>query len=186
MPTVPRLFLAAVLLGLPTGRALTAQSVTGALGGGAAVPLGVLKDATNTGFHLLAAVALDPASLPIGIRIDGSYNRFGLSGGEDGHLRVFQATVNAVYRWPVADATRIRPYFMFGPGIYNYRAVAEGLPEFFQDDANTDIGFNAGAGIAFVVGTVGLFAEGRYHNVLVEGQNPEFLPITVGVRLGAR
>ena len=50
--------------------------------------------------------------------------------------------------------------------------------------ASTDFGINAGAGFDFQAGAVALFVEGRFHNVFSDGSNTNFIPITVGVRLG--
>jgi hypothetical protein len=165
---------------------LHAQEVTVSVGGGAALPVSYLNSGTNTGVHGMAAVSVEPAAIPVSIRIDGMYSRFGLSGsGVDGHLRVFQGTANAVYRFPAAEATAIRPYLIGGIGVYNYKTITE-PSEIFRDDADTDLGINGGAGVDVVAGALGVFVEARYHNVMAEGENAEFVPITVGVRLGGR
>jgi hypothetical protein len=162
-----------------------AQDVTVSLGGGPAVPLGYVNSGTTTGVHVVAAVSVVPATVPVSLRIDGMYSRYGLSGGFDGHFRVFQGTANALYRFPAAEEAMIRPYLIGGLGVYNYQFIVE-LPEFAQDDANTDLGVNGGAGVELVAGTLRMFAEGRYHNVFAAGENLESLPFTVGVRLGGR
>jgi hypothetical protein len=50
--------------------------------------------------------------------------------------------------------------------------------------SNTDFGINGGAGFDFQAGALGLFVEGRFHNVFSDPDNTNFIPITVGVRLG--
>lgn len=161
-----------------------AQGVTVSVGGGAAPPLGYLNSGTNTGFHGMAAVTVAPSTVPVSIRLDAMYSRFDFSGGDDGHFRVFQGTVNAVYRFRAAEATTIRPYLIGGLGVYNYKSVFD--PLFFEDEANTDLGINGGAGATLMVGALGVFAEVRYHGVFTSGENAEFLPITVGVQFGRR
>jgi hypothetical protein len=46
------------------------------------------------------------------------------------------------------------------------------------------LGLKAGAGFAFTAGSAGVFVEGRFHNVFTEGDNTNFIPFPVGVRLG--
>ncbi len=52
------------------------------------------------------------------------------------------------------------------------------------EESETDFGINGGAGFDFVAGSLSLFVEGRFHNVFTEGESSNFIPITVGVRLG--
>jgi hypothetical protein len=52
------------------------------------------------------------------------------------------------------------------------------------DESSTDFGVNAGAGFDFQAGSVGLFVEGRFHNVFSDGSDGTFIPITVGIRFG--
>jgi hypothetical protein len=175
----------AVLVATTGSGPAAAQGVTFSVGGGAGLPLSYLNSGTNTGVHVVAAVSVAPATAPVGFRIDGMYSRFGLSGGLDGQFRVIHGTANAVYRFPAAETTTFRPYLIGGFGLYNYKTIVE-IPEFFRDEANTDLGINGGGGVDIVAGALGVFAEARYHNVFAKGENAEFLPITVGVRLGGR
>jgi hypothetical protein len=175
-----------VLVATAGSQSAAAQGVTVSVGGGAALPLGLLNTETNTGAHGLAAVSIAPARLPVSIRIDGMYGRFGLSSSDiDGHFGVFHATANAVYRFPAGETTTIRPYLIGGLGVYNYKFITD-LPEGLLREAQTDIGINGGAGVDVAVGALGVFAETRYHSVMIPGENPEFLPITLGIRLGGR
>src|SRR5919112_2032473 len=48
------------------------------------------------------------------------------------------------------------------------------------DNSITKFGINAGAGFDFKAGAIGLFVEGRFHNVFTEGSDATFIPITVG------
>jgi hypothetical protein len=52
------------------------------------------------------------------------------------------------------------------------------------DESSTDFGINAGAGFDFQAGNVGLFLEGRFHNIFSDPNNSNFIPITIGVRFG--
>ena len=184
MRAIRSVLVAAALVAAPGNGPAAAQSVL--VGGGAAVPLGLLNTATNTGAHGLAAISIAPAILPVSIRIDGMYGRFGLSHNDiDGHFSVLHSTANAVYQFPGHETTTIRPYLIGGLGVYSYKFITD-LPVGRQDEAHTDIGINGGAGVDIVAGALGVFAETRYHSVMIRGENPEYLPVTVGIRHGRR
>jgi hypothetical protein len=180
-----RSFVVVAVLAATAGTSTAAaQGVTVSVGGGPAVPLGFLNSGTNIGVHAMAAVSVAPAAFPIGIRVDGMYHRYGFSGGADGHFRVFQGAASAVYHLPAAESTTIRPYLLGGVGLYNYKSISD-FP-FTPDESTTDVGINGGVGVDVIAGALRLFTEARYHNVFTPRENVEFLPITVGVRLGGR
>jgi len=187
MHAIRSLAVVGVLVATAGSGPAAAQGVTVSVGGGAALPLGELNAGTNTGSHGLAAVSIAPGSLPVSIRIDGMYDRFGLSYSDiDGHFRVLNGTANAVYRFPAGETTTIRPYLIGGLGVYSYKFITPDLPEHLQDETHTHFGINGGAGLDVALGGLGMFAETRYHNAISRGENAEFLPVTVGVRLGGR
>ncbi len=180
-----RSFVVVAVLAATVGNSTAAaQGVTVSVGGGPALPLGFLNSGTNIGVHAMAAVSVAPAAFPIGIRVDGMYHRYGFSDGADGHFRVFQGTANAVYHFLATGSTTIRPYLLGGVGLYNCKTISD-LP-FIPDESTTDLGINGGAGVDVIAGALRVFTEARYHNVFTSGENAEFLPITVGVRLGGR
>lgn len=158
------------------------------LGGGVTLPLGDFGDAVGTGFHGLAAVSFVPTGFPLGIQIDGMYQRFGteddpLLGDLDANFRILQGTANAVYKFQTSEETKVRPYLIGGVGLYNGKLSGDDIPDSFEE-SETDFGINAGAGFDFQAGAVGLFVEGRFHNVFSDGESTNFIPITLGVRLG--
>jgi hypothetical protein len=179
-----------VVLGLAV--AFTAQAVyaqTGmsfGVGGGVVVPTGSLADGNATGWNAMAVVRVKPAMSPVGLQLDGFYNRFGLE-GIDGHSRMIGATANAVFAFPSAAVAR--PYLLGGVGLYNGKTTIDG---FGSSDAATKFGINAGAGFAFGVGRARLFAEGRFHAIMKavtdvstgDEKTAYMIPITVGVRVG--
>jgi hypothetical protein len=89
-------------------------------------------------------------------------------------------TANAVYRFQSSAAGRLQPYVLGGIGVYNSKASGDDAPE----GSTTEAGINLGTGVDFNAGAGGLFAEVRWHNVFLEGDNLKFLPITVGIRFG--
>jgi hypothetical protein len=181
IPRAPGVFLVAVLV-VAWSAPVAGQGVTASLGGGLASPTGYLNTGAGMGFHGMAAVSLLPTGFPVGFRIEGMYSQFGFS-DDAGHFRVLQGTVNAVYHLPVGRAATIRPYLIAGLGFYNYKSIfSDQVP--VEDEANTDRGINGGGGFDFATGSVRLFAEARYHRVSTEGEDPEFVPSTVGIQFG--
>src|SRR3954468_2068034 len=69
---------------------------------GAALPTSDLSDGANTGFNVTGTVGFNPAMIPLGVRVDGAYNRFGLKGGVDGNIAFTSVTGNLVYKIPSA------------------------------------------------------------------------------------
>jgi hypothetical protein len=156
------------------------------VGGGLTLPLGDFGDAANTGWHGLAAVSFVPNNFPVGIQIDGMYQRFGLDDGgffgDDANFRLIQGTANAVYKFQTSEETKIRPYLIGGVGLYNGKVGGDNI--IGDPESETDFGINGGAGFDFAAGSVSLFVEGRFHNIFTEGESTNLIPITVGIRLG--
>jgi hypothetical protein len=169
------------------GAAPAAAQARFSLGGGVTLPLGDFGDAAGTGFHGLAAVSFVPTGSPVGIQVDGMYQRLGVDddpvfGEVDADFQVIQGTANAVYTFTTAEESTFHPYLIGGVGLYNMKLTGDDVPD--DLDSETDFGINAGAGFDFQAGAVGLFVEGRFHNVFTEDESTNFIPITVGVRLG--
>lgn len=183
MSAIRSVVLGAVLLASVGAAPAVAQGAKFSVGGGLTLPLGDLGDGTSTGFHGMAGVGFQPANFPVGIQIDGMYNRLGLDDDVDGSFRIIQGTANAVYRFQTSEDTKIRPYIIGGVGLYNGKVSGDDIPDEFEE-SETDFGINGGAGFDFVAGSLSLFVEGRFHNVFTEGNSSNFIPITVGVRLG--
>jgi hypothetical protein len=164
-----------------------AQGARFSVGGGLTVPLSDLGDETGTGFHGLAAVSFQPPGSPVGIQVDGMFQRLGVDeppgfGDVDANFQIIQGTANAIYKFQTSDQTRVRPYLIGGVGLYNYKFTGDDVPDDFGSE--TDFGINAGAGFDYLAGAIGIFAEGRFHNVFAEDDNLNLIPITVGVRFG--
>jgi opacity protein-like surface antigen len=155
-------------------------------GGGAAVPTGTLGDATGTGWSSQIVARVKPAMSPVGLQLDGFYNRFGWDGGVDGNYRMIGSTANAVFSLPTPGMAH--PYFLGGVGVYNQKATITGLG---SSDSETKFGANAGAGVDVGVGKrASVFAEGRFHAIfkgLVDPNTGEdkteyMLPVLIGLR----
>lgn len=181
---------AAVALGmLLSAPALRAQGAEFSLGGGLTVPLGAFDDVSKLGWHGLVAVSFAPSSFPLGIQIDGMYDRLKQDASVgDRSFQILQATGNLIYKFKSSEESKFRPYLIGGVGIYNRKLVSgtdvAGPGVGNTGNTGTDFGLNGGAGFDFKTGGVGLFLEGRFHDIFDSGENTKFIPITLGVRLG--
>jgi opacity protein-like surface antigen len=143
--------------------------------GGAAIPTSDLSDFVSTGFNGTITVGLNPAMIPLGIRIDGAYNRFGVKdafGGGD--VTFISVTGNLVYKIP---AVTVSPYAIGGVGFYNAELDLPGFPT----DSENEFGWNIGGGISLPLSGFDTFIEARYNQVQTEGESLKFIPITFGI-----
>ena len=179
--------LGAVLMATVGAAQAMAQGAKFSVGGGLTLPLGDFGDGQGTGWHGLAAVGFQPANLPVGFQVDGMYQRLGVDDelglGDDINNQIIQGTANVVYTFTTAEESTFHPYLIGGVGLYNFKLTGDDVPDVL-DESNTEFGINAGAGFDFQAGNVGLFLEGRFHNVFTEGESSNFIPITVGIRFG--
>jgi len=148
-------------------------------GAGISIPTGATSNGLKTGWHGTALVQFKPPASPVGFQVDASYTQLGFDGG-GGKDQIISGTANAVYTFSVAPETQFRPYIIGGGGLYNVKAK----PDVGFTSSDTKFGINVGAGFNFKTSGVGVFVEGRFHNVLVSGPDFHYIPITVGVRFG--
>ena len=165
--------------------AATAQGVELSLGGGISSPLGTLNDATKLGWNGLAAVSVVPTGSPVGFQVDGQYQQFPFD-GFSGHERFLIGTGDAVYKFKVSETSAVRPYLIGGGGVYNFKGTGSSTlaGNFSTSGSTTKFGINGGAGFDVKAGSVGVFVEGRFHDVFTSGKDATFFPITVGLRFG--
>jgi opacity protein-like surface antigen len=169
----------------------TAQA-RGILGIGLGVPVGDFADETGAGARsgggtALAGVEWLPRGRNFGLRLDGAYNRFctavcdEASGDLDIRYRFLNANLSGLVEFPVGGDAAFRPYAVAGVGLYNYKLEGDDVPT--GAESQTDFGLNGGLGITYALGRVGVFAEGRFHNVFATGTDLQFIPVLVGARI---
>ena len=170
------------------------------VGGGLAMPSGEFSSTEDggyfagNGFNALAGVSLSAPLLPIGLRVDGSFNRFGLhedAGDVAANYQVLAGTANAVFSLPTPGI--VQPYVLAGVGVYNYKLTGDDVSEEFSA-AETNLGINGGVGLNVALGGLSLFGEARMHNIFIsertlgdvtlEAEDIRMVPVTVGLRLG--
>ena len=169
-----------------------AAQARGIVGVGLGVPVGDFADeagaaAQSGGGTGLAGLEWLPQGRSFGLRVDGAYNRFCTSacdeaaGELDVRYRFLNANVNGLVEFPVGNAD-LRPYLIAGVGIYNYKLEGDDVPA-LADESETDFGLNGGLGMTYTLGRVGIFAEGRFHNVFATGSDLQYIPVMLGARI---
>jgi hypothetical protein len=171
----------ALLLLAPATRADGQGLVSLGVGGGLAMPFGALGDVANPGWRALGTMAIGVPLVPVGLRLDASYDRFGLqrtplgaAGSETGSQSVFAGTVNGTLR--LSPLPLITPYAIAGLGPYHVSCSGPATCE-----SATRVGYNAGLGLRFGALLIHGFAEVRYHYVPTPGKSMQFVPVTVGL-----
>lgn len=174
-----RLLAFVLLMALPLD--VGAQSIVAMhflLGGGVASLTGSNPDQLRTGYQIQAAVEASAPGVPVSLRAEGSFDRFGFtlpcaSPGcppVEGNERMIAGTLNAIVQ-PVASGLEVVPYLIAGAGLYNHDNSAS------TASASTDYGVNGGVGVR--VPGLHVFVEGRMH---VVKNAPNYIPIVVGIR----
>jgi hypothetical protein len=156
--------LAAVMVAAPAEAQM--RTATFGVGGGPTLPIGDLGNVYDTGWHVQGSFALAPMTLPFGVRVDLNYTNFPHGDHSDSMLA---GIVNGMFALPAAG---LRPYLSAGVGAYNSK---------HDDQSETDIGVNGGAGLQFGMFGMNAYLEGRLHNLFTEGASSRFIPISVGI-----
>lgn len=169
----------AIAIALLAPMAVAQTPVEFGLGAGISIPSGATSDGLKTGWHGTALVQFRPAASPVGFQVDGSYTQLGFDGG-GGKDQIISGTANAVYPFSLAPESQFRPYLIGGGGVYNVKAK----PDVGASISDTKFGINVGAGFNIKTSGIGVFVEGRFHNVFVPGSDFHYIPITAGVRFG--
>ena len=136
--------------------------------GGAAMPMSDAGDIWSAGFRVGAGVELRAPLVPVGLRLDGAYDRMSVKGGGDGNLSILSGTVNAVLSMPVMPL-----YLVGGAGLYRLDAGA---------DPSNELGFNVGAGFALPLPMLSPFIEARFTQINGDGGNFRYIPVVAGIR----
>ena len=154
---------------------------------GAAIPMGKTSDNANTGFNLSGLAEYRTPSLPVTLRGELTYDRFGmkdLPAGIDGHHSVLGGVVNAIA--PFATSPSIAPYFIGGLGVYNVKSTASDGDVSFSA-SKTAMGLNGGVGFQFHIAGMRTFAEARYQHIMSKDddkgfENVQGIPVVIGFR----
>lgn len=164
---------------------LQAQGWEVALGGGAGVPTGDFDNSFKLGWHGLAAFSYTLPNAPLALQVDGAFNHFNDEGPVT-NLKdnIIYGSGNLMYSFKTTEDATFVPYAIAGAGVYHIDPSgrdAVGL------DSKTKFGLNFGIGVAATInpGTVKLFVESRFHDVLdgMGTSDLQFNNFTAGLRL---
>lgn len=164
------------------------------IGGGVSVPVSSAGDAFDTGVHGRGMVTIQPPGLPVALRADISFQKFGVkspyvTGGEDsGSLdpttQILSGLANATFGFKLGP---LRPYV--GAGLGAFHVTSDSGAEGADSDSQTKFGINGIAGATLPLSHgLNLFLEGRVENIFTdEGQQIDSLndiqvvPVTFGI-----
>lgn len=165
--------LAAALLLLAPGAA--AAQVGGLVGGGLSSPIGDFGDVASSGYHARLGVQVGVPTLPVAIRLDGDYHRFGEADPALDPTSILGGALGVVFELP---GVGLSPYFLLGAGRYRVDAGPAGLSEATQHN-----GFQVGFGVA--LGTVGPGVTFELRLVRIDGDGgaSSLVPISVALTL---
>jgi hypothetical protein len=189
------------------GPEFDARPVHFGLSGGVAVPTGSFSNDFNTGWNVGGNIAFPLGyKSPVWIQLDIDHSQFGANNAvlnafdaTNGWAAVNSATFNVVLNLVQSYGRRpapITPYLIAGGGFYSryielsnytYNGYCNGYygcvgygGSFYSRTDNVG-GWDAGAGVRFVMRPVRLFIEARYNSAVTDNGNTGFVPIKVGV-----
>lgn len=184
---------ALVLAAAPAAAQMTSAERTIRFGAmtGVSLPMGDFGDAVNTGWHLTGFVDWRPVNFPTAFRGEIGYHAFGSSEFRfedtraESKASMIPIVANVVYVLPSQSTTRF--HLMGGLGLYITNWDVEGsIPEFGSfggSDSETDFGINLGGGVSFPLGQrIDVVVEARFHSAFTEGENSNFIPLSIGLR----
>jgi len=145
--------------------------------GGLSYPQGSTKDSFDNGWNGGALLVWNFPVVPVGLRVDGSYNRLDQKIASVGRAQVLAGTADVVVGF---RALLLKPYFVGGVGYYRLDFSDASFPSAFRGKSN-ETGWNAGAGISISLRNIDLIVEARYHSVATEGDRFKFVPVSVGL-----
>lgn len=174
---------AVLLLAVFAAPAALAQGTGGfqwGFSGGASFPTSDTKDVYGDGWHGGIVLNYELPVAPLGFRIDGDYRTFDSQefGTVSRSAEVIDGNANLVFGIRILV---VKVYALGGGGIYNVKLKTESAAGSVSA-SDTEFGWNAGAGVAFVIGKVSIFGEGRYHEVsLGDNAKFKFVAATAGI-----
>ena len=160
------------------------------LAAGVSVPDRDLGNESSTGFDVTGMFNVGRPDIPIGFRAEAGVNSFSLKGTGVGTTRIVNLTGNILATPPSIGS--VAPYVIAGIGIYrvnyssgskDYMLPAQYPPIVGRNGTDDRMGFNAGAGVSFAMGTRSLLLEARYVTLTTPSQKPSagFVPVRIGI-----
>jgi hypothetical protein len=174
-----------LLVGASTANAQFASPIRFNVNAGAALPMSDFASSdidggfAELGFRVGAGIELRAPLMPVGLRFDGAYDRMGIEDA-DAAYTIWNLTANAVVQPMVSPL-----YFIGGIGFYSTDLTGNDV--IGDPDAETDFGFNLGAGFSLPLTGFSTFIEARWHRISVDEavfgfSSINYVPIVFGIR----
>lgn len=139
--------------------------------GSAAIPMGDFGDATETGFGVAGRVLFKPAAIPFGLRVDGSFNRFGIKDAPvDGAFRTFGGALSGVFEM---SGVGPRPYLVVGPGVFNGNFTGD-ICDAFECEGKTKFAVRGGVGLNLPLSGISTAIEASLTNIFTDEEEDGF------------
>jgi hypothetical protein len=176
------------------------------LHGGTQFPQNEINNAYDPGYNVGAMLGWDPVNSPLGLRINGSWNRLNgrtLASQSIGGVNFTGAVPNADLYSAFADAKLRLPFGRFlgstssiyaigGAGMTYFRnfdrftattgtTANQSRTGTFNPEDVTRFAANLGGGVSWGLGNVSLFVESRWVRVFTQNRNTDYVPLTVGL-----
>lgn len=158
-----------------------AQKPSLGIAAGISMPQGDFKNVAGSGLNGTIALGLGMPMLPVGLRLEGAYDRFPFSDdaeaiiGESGNWSLASARANVTLGLPLG-AIVVSPYLIAGGGMYWGSCSVKSAC-----DPDSKFGYNAGLGVKLRAVLLSGYIEARYHSVTTDQDPTTFLPITIGI-----
>jgi hypothetical protein len=156
-------------------------------GGGVEVPTSNAGDFYKNGVTGQGFLLINLGVLPA-IRVNLGYSRFdfknALAGeAQSGNSQILSGV--AGMRFNLLPG-KVRPYLLAGVGAFNIRSTVNADGSGSVSQSATKFGIDGGAGLAFTIGRVDAFVEGRVQNVytdqgVMDTKSIRTIPVTFGI-----
>jgi hypothetical protein len=139
---------------------LSAQQIVPFIGGGVAMGMGDVGDDTDPGWLLLGGfdVPLPLVADGFGFGVAGAFANIPYKGTFSEKLQVTSVTAEISYLIGAATSS-LRPYVRGGAGVQVHRYDPGTIDT--RSETNARLGFSAGAGVSFSLGTANAVVGGR-------------------------
>jgi hypothetical protein len=183
-----------------------ARRVHVSVGASASYPSGRFNERADVGAGVTGSLEYELPRVPLGLRVDASYDRFGLpsryltrfAGADDGHTGI--TSLGATGVWRARWRANLQPYALAGVSVYRrHLEVTEPTRVVFADpfwglvesaaptqvvaDTRTvnKVGVSGGLGVRYRFGPASAFLEGRYTTAYTRHRT-RYVPVTLGLR----
>lgn len=152
------------------------QGLSAFVGAGPSIAIGDFGDVADAGWMVGAGVLVPVGQAGMWVGGEGMYGRNGAKNFDES----FTITgAGGMLGMTFSPAAQMSPFVFGSVGFVSLGATATGA------ESNSGVSFGAGGGVSFALTpTINAFGAGRFINARIEGENVQFIPITVGVTFG--